>query len=364
MPFTRPTLTELVDRIQSDIETHVTNGQSLLRRSVLKVLARVYAGVVHLLYSYLGFQAEQLFATTADVEGLEAIADEYGINRVAASKATGLLTLTGSVGLIILAATEFQSSDGVTYVSDEDEIFVGTSLSIEITASEGGDSGNQDAGAILSFVSPIAEVSSQATVATGGLTGGADEETDDDLRERVLLRKQYPPYGGCSYDYWRWMLEYAGVTRAWVFPAYNGAGTVGCAFVMDDSTPYIPNAATVALVRAYLVEHTDPATDRTVGIPVTAEPGLFMITITELTINMTINIYPNTAAVQTLVEAEIQDLIDRQGGLGSTIYLSDIQAALGRVSDLEYFSLVLPVADVTTLTNQIHALGTITFGDY
>ncbi|WP_286686789.1 baseplate J/gp47 family protein, partial [Acinetobacter sp. GWC1_38_13] len=191
-----------------------------------------------------------------------------------------------------------------------------------------------------------------------------DEETDDDFRERILLRKQFPPYGGCSYDYWRWMLEYTGVTRAWVFPSYNGVGTVGCAFVMDDISPYIPSAANVALVRAYLVEHEDPATGRTVGIPVTAEPGLFMITLTELPINITVNIYPNTSAIQSSIESEIQDLIDREGGPGETIYVSDIQSALGRVSDLEYFSLAIPVADITALTNQIHAIGTITFGDY
>ena len=338
MPFTRPTLTELVDRIQSDIETHVTNGQSLLRRSVLKVLARVYAGVAHLLYSYLGFQAEQLFATTADVEGLESIADEYGINRNAASKATGSLTLTGSAGIIIPINTEFQTSSGILYTSDIESIFVGANLSIDITAAEGGEDGNQDSGAILSFISPISGVNSQATVGTGGLTGGTDEETDDDFRERILLRKQ--------------------------FPSYNGVGTVGCAFVMDDISPYIPSAANVALVRAYLVEHEDPATGRTVGIPVTAEPGLFMITLTELPINITVNIYPNTSAIQSSIESEIQDLIDREGGPGETIYVSDIQSALGRVSDLEYFSLAIPVADITALTNQIHAIGTITFGDY
>lgn len=364
MPFIRPTLTQLTDRIQSDIESHVANGQSLLRRSVLKVLAKVYAGAIHLLYSYLGFKAEQLFATTADIEGLEAIADEYGISRNAATFAVGSVTATGSAGIIIPAGTVFQTSDGVNYASDAEQTFAASTLSIDITATVGGIDGNQDAASVMSFVSPIAGVNSQVTVDTGGLTGGADEETDEELRERVLRRRQDPPYGGCEYDYRNWMLGYSGVTRAWTFPSYNGAGTIGCAFVMDNDSSYIPNSATIALVRAYLVEHEDDATGRIVGIPVTAEPGLFMISLSELEVDLTINIYPNTTAIRTDIEDEIQNLIDREGGPGETIYLSDIQSALARVSDLEIFSVVLPVADISTLTNQIHALGTITFGDY
>lgn len=47
MPFERPTLQQIVDRIEGDIKTRVDNASSFLRRSVFKVLARAYAAVVY-----------------------------------------------------------------------------------------------------------------------------------------------------------------------------------------------------------------------------------------------------------------------------------------------------------------------------
>jgi uncharacterized phage protein gp47/JayE len=160
------------------------------------------------------------------------------------------------------------------------------------------------------------------------------------------------------------MLEYPGVTRSWVFDSYNGVGTVGCTFVMDKTTPYIPAAATIALVKAYIIEHEDPATGRTVGIPVTAEPGLFMIVLTEQTVDFDIEIYPNTTAVQNAVDKELADLILNKGGAGETIYISDINTALANIIDIERYTLIAPVINVSTETNKIHALGTTTYSDF
>ena len=364
MPFQRPTLTELVNRISSDIETRVTGGVSLLRRSVLKVLVRVFAGAIHLVYSYLGYQAEQRFVAKADDNGLDEIADEYGINRIAATYAQGTAVATGTDGTIIAADTELETADGIKYTVDIQTTISGGTANINLTASEAGDDGNQSASTELTFTTPISGANTTATVDSSGLTGGADEESDDALRNRVLLRKQYPPYGGCEHDYKTWMKENTGVTRAWTFTEYQGAGTIGCTFVMDESTPYIPNSSTLATVRAYLVEHTDPATGRTVGIPIGAEPGLFMIELTEQTIDFGISIYPNTAAVQADIQSELEDLIQREGGPGETIYLSDMQAALSNISDLERFTITSPIADNVADNNKIHALGTITYADY
>jgi uncharacterized phage protein gp47/JayE len=53
MPFDRPSLSELAIRAISDIQTRVTGASTLLRRSVLRVLAKVQAGANHLLYGYI-----------------------------------------------------------------------------------------------------------------------------------------------------------------------------------------------------------------------------------------------------------------------------------------------------------------------
>jgi len=71
MPFARPTLQEIVDRIVSDIQSRITGATTLLRRSILRVLARVYAGAVHLVYGFLEFMKDQIFVQSADAEYLE-----------------------------------------------------------------------------------------------------------------------------------------------------------------------------------------------------------------------------------------------------------------------------------------------------
>jgi len=365
MPFVRNSLSTIVDNIISDFQTRITGATSLMRRSVLRVIARVMAGAIHLVYEYLDYQSRQLFALTADQAGLETIASEYGLSREAAIQATGSGTATGTVGSIIPAGSQLQSVEGEIYSIDTAVTFTGSSATVDFTAVEGGTDGNEAAGTILSFVSPIVGVNTSVTVDSDGITGGEDEETDDELRTRLLARKRMPPHGGASFDYESWALEYSGVTRAWCFPQYAGVGTVGVAFVRDDDVgSIVPNAAERAAVRAYIVSHEDPATGLTVGCPVTAEPGLTMVELTELAVDMTIKVYPNTSAVQNAIEQELESLFIEDGGPGETIYLSKISQAISSAQDEEMHSLVSPIADITASTSEVQVLGTITFADY
>jgi len=364
MPFTRNSLSDIVDRIVSDFQTRITGATSLLRRSTLSIIARVNGGAIHLLYEFLDYIARQIFVSTADEAGLEAIASEYGITREAAVAATGSGAATGTNGVIIPAGTELQSTDDEVYTTDDAETIAAGTATLDFTALVAGADGNDDAGITLSFVSPIAGVSTSVTVDLNGIASGTDEETDADLRERVLVRKRQPPHGGADFDYEVWALEVSGVTRAWAIPSYQGIGTIGLAFVRDDDDDIIPSAAEIATVRAYIVEHDDPGTGKTVGCPVTAEPGLYMITPTPLVVDFTIAIYPNTSAVQTAITANLTDLIERDGGSEETLYLSKISEAISLATSESRHTLTIPAANITATATEVHTMGTITFGDY
>jgi uncharacterized phage protein gp47/JayE len=366
MPWDRPSLQNIVDRATSDLQTRITGATSLFRRSTLKVLAIVLAGVAHLLYGYLDFQSDQLFISSADSERLNDIADEYGIVRTAAVEATGSGQTApgGTNGIVIPAGTELRATSGQKYDTDADATITGGVATLAFTAQVAGADGNDDPAITLTFTSPIAGVPATVTVGADGITGGADEEDDDDLRERVLARKRQPPHGGADFDYEAWALEVAGVTRVWSFPQYQGVGTIGVAFVRDDDTSIIPNATQRATVRSYIVEHTDPGTGLTIGCPVTAEPGLFIVELNLLDVNFEIGIYPNTVAVQAAVTDELTALILREGGPGETIYLSEIDEAISLATGEERHRLVTPTVDVGAAVNQVHSLGTITFVAY
>jgi len=364
MPFTRNSLSEIASRIVSDFQTRITGATSLLRRSVLNVIARVNAGMFHLQYEYLDYQARQLFVSTADEAGLEAHASEYGITRKAAVAATGSGTVTGTNGIVIPAGTELQSTDEQVYTTDEAATIAAGTATLDFTASVVGEDGNDDPAITLTFVSPIAGVSTSVTVDADGISEGADEEIDADLRERILTRKRQPPHGGAYFDYEAWAKEVSGVTRAWSFPQYQGIGTIGVGFVRDDDDSIFPSASEIATVRAYIVEHEDPGTGKTVGCPVTAEPGLYMVTLTPLSVDFNISIYPNTTAVQTSITANLTDLIEREGGPEQTLYLSKIGEAISLATSEARHKLNAPIIDTTATATQVHVLGTVTFGDY
>lgn len=364
MPFIRDSLQTIIDRIIADFQTRIAGANSLLRRSSLGVVARVNSGAIHLLYEYLDFQARQIFATTADEAGLEAHSSEYGVARKAAVKAIGSGQASGTNGIVIPAGSELNTTDSRVYVTDAEATIAGGVATLDFTAEEAGETGNEDGSCILSFVSPIIGITTSVTVDADGITGGADEESDDDLRDRVLTRKRQPPHGGAYFDYEVWALEVSGVTRVWSEPQYQGIGTIGVSFVRDGDVNILPDAAQRQVVRDYIVEHEDPGTGLTVGCPVTAEPGLFIIELTSLTIDIEVAIYPNTLDVRTAIENNIADLILRDGGPGNTIYLSRISEAISLATGETRHRLTAPAADVTAPVNQVHLLGSVTFTAY
>lgn len=359
MPFIRPTIKELKDRIAGDLNSRLPGTEARLRRSNMGVIATVEAGVAHGLYGYLNYLAEQINVISAEGVFLERRAREWGILRKQAGFAAGSITYTGQNNLIIPAGTVWQRMDGVEYVSNADGTITGGSVAVAVESIEAGIGGNTDAGLSLSLVTSIEGVDSDAVIGESGITGGIDAETDDELRTRVLYRIQHPPMGGSEYDYVQWAMEVSGVTRAWCKPLWLGAGTVGVTFVMDNQAgSIIPGGAKIAEVLAYIMSHTDLVTGKQTGRPVTADVTVFAPTGKAL--NLTIALTPNTVAVKAEVENEVKALI-REFDPGDTVYLSQINEAISRAAGETHHTLTSPAADVTHLSYEIPVFGTVTW---
>ena len=350
MPFQRPTLVELKERAGADLDSRLEGSDARLRRANTSVLATVHAGAVHGLYGYLDFIARQVMIDQAEAEYLERHASIWGITRKAAAAATGSVSAAGTTGAVIPAGTVVQRSDGAEFTTDADAVLVAGAATATITASEAGVAGNTPAGSSLTLVSPIAGVNSAMVVAAGGLTGGADIEPDESLRERLLLRIQEPPHGGAAHDYVAWALEVAAVTRAWCYPGHLGLGTVGVTFVCDDQDGgIIPAPATVAEVQAHIDELRPMTADVTVFAPVAVPLAI------------TIQLTPNTAAAQAAVQAELADMITRDAVPGGAILISHVREAISLAGGETNHVLVSPVADITHATGEIATLGVITW---
>jgi uncharacterized phage protein gp47/JayE len=352
MPFARPTLTELINRVITDISSRVTGVDSaVLRRSLLGVVGQSEAGAVHMLYGYLDWIAKQSIIDTADTEYLERWAAIWKVVRKTAGFASGQVAYSGTAGSTIFDGTIVQRQDGVQYKVLGDAVFGGGPLVVPVLALEAGEASNFGSGLPIFLLSPIAGVQSTGTTATE-IEGGVDTESDPRLLARLLARIQQPPHGGADFDYQMWALEVAGVTRVWVYPRQMGAGTVTVLFVCDDLPDIIPTPAKVAEVQAYINARA----------PVTAE--VFVAAPIADSLNLTIKLAPNTTTVQNAVRAELADLIDRDSAPGGTILISRLREAVSLAAGENNNQIVTPTADVAHAAGHMPILGTLTFSSF
>lgn len=352
MPFKRPTLAELIAQVQADIEGRLPGSDARLRRSNFGVLALAQAGAAHGLYGYLDFQAKQLFPDSAEADALEKWASLKGIERKPAVQAVGNVDFTGVDGTEIQAGTELARSDGEVFTTDALVTIAAGAATVAVTAKEGGGAGNTGAASALTLSNPIEGIDSEATVAAGGLTGGLDLEGLEDWRTRVLSAWASGAKNGKDGDYTDWALENTGVTRAWDFPAYTGLGTVGVSFTLDNDdmdATIIPDAAKVTEIQDYLDARRPRPSAITVFAPVA------------VALNFTIQLTPNTAVVQAAVEAELKDLIRRDGSPGGTIRLSRINEAVSLAEGETDHDMTAPAADVVRAAGEIHVMGVVTW---
>lgn len=348
MPFSRPTIADLYEQSSTDMEARIPGADARTRRAVLTELAKVLAGGLHGEYGFIDWVSRQRLVSTADAEYLDRHGAVWGIARNAATFSTGVVLFSGENGSVIPLDASLRRADGREYVTTESGTISGGTASVPISAVLEGLDGNADAGAPVAIVSPISGVSSSGTVSGSGLTGGADEESDEDYRERILDRIQEPPHGGSATDYIAWAKEISGVTDVWVFPLESGTATVAIRFMMYDTyDDGIPLQDDVDRVQ----EHIDAVR------PVTAVPVVGAPTATPIPFEIALT--PNTAEVKAAVAAELKDLFRREAAPGGVIYLSRIREAVSVAAGETNNTVLSPTADVTQTSTEIATVGTI-----
>lgn len=360
MPFARPTLAELIDRVRGDLRGRLEIDGPLLRRAMADVLGAVWGGAVHTLYGFLDWLSKQVFGTTAEREALLRMAAMYGITPVPATYFACSLNVTGTVGATVPtdtiyrldAVNSYRVVTGQTLVSDGFGNGVAVVLIKSVLA---GADANLPEGATISLETSIPNVNSPATVATGSITAeGVDEEGTEEVRDRYLLRLREPPEGGADQDYEAWALAVPGVTRAWVYPNENGLGTVVVRFVMDGNVSIFPDPTAVAAVQA--AENAQR--------PVTA--AVTAVAPTNLAVAFTIHVVPDTTDTRAAVAAELADLLTRVAAPGDvfgrgTVLLSQVNTAIGTAEDVTDYVLTVPSANVAPGVGQLATVGAITW---
>jgi len=234
MPFARPTLSELRIQTATDINAGLPGVDALLRHSNLGIIADMVAGGLSGLYGYLDWLALNQVPFTATGEYLEGWAALKGVTRKPAARAAGAAVFTGTNGRVIPAGSPVTRSDGFNYTTTADGTVASGTVSVPIQAIDAGAGGNSADGATMLLEVGISGISGTGA-ADGPVTGGADVEPDDQLRNRMIKAYSRPPQGGSEADYEEWALAVPGVTRCWVKPSAMGPGTIVLLFMMDDA---------------------------------------------------------------------------------------------------------------------------------
>lgn len=348
MAWNRESLQTIYERMKADAESRVTNNVRLTRFSLINIILVVVSGAIHLMYGFLEYLSRQLFLDTAEGEYLDRKAREYGLPRKSATFAEGRIQFIGTPSTVIPSGTIVQNSNGFTYATiSEVTLDAGGLGQSDIQADESGIAGNTNE-TILQMETPIAGVTTEVTVIIAP-NGGAEQETDDELRARLLQRVQNPPASGNEADYIRWATSVEGVGRAWVLSAenYKGAGSVAVLLATSELEP----------VGQSIIDDVDAYID-TVR-PVKAECDVLNVVTSPISFEIAIT--PNQEQLRQSVDTQLRNFFLNVAEPGGTILISGIRSAIssGGVSDYRIVSINvggIPVA-IDDITLEEYTIG-------
>jgi uncharacterized phage protein gp47/JayE len=388
MPFDRPSLDTLRERIWQDLTNKLPGARTSLRVSNLRVFGEVEAGTSHLLYGRLYWNFLQLFPDTAELEYLEQWASIWGVRRSPATRAFGPIIASAQGGAEVRVGDLLQVEGGkLLYRVRTYGLEFGGEIRVTVDAVDFGIAPNLDAGTVLRFQNTRVGVAPIATVLPPGILGGAEQDTDEELLQALLNRIQSPPHGGNKNDYEQWMYQISGVTRAWCYPLERGLGTVVLRFMMDDVRAGAPQAPDDYQGNSgvptngdceFMWRHIDRLRPVTADLgpndslefqpPPPGLPGLIPwgwgyvfppwpkaqpVVIQGLS--------PDSLDIRAAIAAELQDMIRHDTAPGRTLLLANYYLAIGTAPGVRNYRLLTPNADVPTEPGEIVTLGAIQF---
>ena len=358
MAIVRPTLQEIYNRIVADMEVRLLAANPSLTQlkvkpvSLLGILAAVFAGVIHGVYGLLSYIARQLFPDTADEEFLKRDGELHNLSWNPATYASGSVIFTGTADTVLPEGTEVQLITGVKYETTESAILTGGTATVPVIATNSGIDGNSSLVA-LTLSSPVLGVDPDATF-TEGPSGGADIESVEEYRTRLIAYYQQTPSGGRAYDYERWAKEIAGIGQAWAYDLYNGPGTVGV-IVANEGLP----VATALVTECY----DYIMTVRPLGSLV------YVVNVVPSIVDITVLIPVTEYSKQSLITDQLDTLFDDKAVPGGKILLSNMNASIlaSTVSDYSIYSIMVdgvaqPIADIVPTGAMLLSLRSVNFG--
>ena len=317
---TIPTIEQIKARIVSDLETAFNQSTPAILKSFNRVLAGALSGLIVLLYQSILWVYAQIFPDRADEAALILLGKLVGITRRAAVKAVIVADVAGTNGETVPTGVRFSAGTSIYAVTTGGTIAGGVA-SCTLTALLAGDAGNVADGVALAIVSANPVLTGVATV-TGTTTTGADQESIDQYRARVVVRYKKRLTGGSPADYELWGLETPHFT--WVSPYTDPLrpGTVVVYGKVDNQTDGIATGGQLLELESYLT--ADPDTGKRYRKPTTDE--LDLQPISRYAFNIAIQIKDGTPQLKAAILNAITEYIDSRAPYNEGVSIDRVDA--------------------------------------
>ncbi|MED4599863.1 baseplate J/gp47 family protein [Paenibacillus validus] len=284
------------------------------------------------------------------------VKERTGIDRKAATRAKGSVTVTGTG--TINTGDLFETSGGVQFRATESKSIT-SSGTVSVEAVITGAGGIVAANTIKLF--PITLAGFTAVTNSAPTYDGFDAESDADLLARYYEIIRTPATSGNKAHYVNWSKEVAGVGLAKVFPLWNGNNTVKVVIINSDRLP-----ASVQLV-SDVQDHLDPGVT---GLGDGAAPIGAFVTVTSAT-GVTINVaatialsagYTQPQAIDNIT-ASLTKYLQEIAFVESIVSYAKVGAAIldsAGVEDYSGLTVNGGTANVSIGAEQVAVLGTVT----
>ena len=278
---------------------------------------RVLAGELYEQAVYADFIRRQSFVETAQGTYLDGHAAVRGIRRKNGTKAVGEVVFSAAepehdVITVPRGTVVCTSEDGHRFVTDDVTYIqsAGSTAAVTVTAAEIGSDYNAAIGTVGVIVTPVMGVGSVTNVTA--FYGGSDNESDDELRERIINSYREISNGTNAAYYRSIAMATDGVYSAAVVGGSRGAGTVDV-YVCGQGTPLDEN--TLTLLQEKYNEARELNVDVQVKSPTAVNVNLYIALKAESGYNST--------ALANTVKERVSEYITSLG-IGRDVLLSNI----------------------------------------
>lgn len=318
----------------------------------LSVRLYALAAQVYALWVQSEWVTRQAFPQTASGAYLDSHAQLRGLERKQAVAARGIVRFTAGEAAQtpreIPAGTVCMTAGLVRFETAEAAVLPAGELWVDVPvqALTAGTAGNVAAGAILTMA--VAPVGIVRCTNPAPCTGGADAETDEGLRQRVLDTFRRLPNGANAAFYEQEALSFDQVAAAAVVPRPRGTGSVD---VVVTTAGGLPGQELLEKLEDYFEQRREIAVDVQVRAPETE------------TVHVQVQVAAAAGADQAAVLERVENTL-RGWFTGARLGQSVLRARLGNLifqcAGVENYVIVSPAADAAVQADVLPVLGTLT----